>query len=76
MVVSYTTLSGWAKKYKSDGLTFLDDQPCPGRPVGLSVEDRAKITAIVCSTPPDGYVRWSLRLLADEVAAAARLSWV
>ena len=27
----------------------------------------AKITAIACSTPPDGQARWSLRLLADHV---------
>ncbi|WKN43787.1 helix-turn-helix domain-containing protein [Tunicatimonas pelagia] len=64
--VSYVTLSGWAKKYKAGGLTFLDDQPRSGRPVGLSGEDRAKITALACSTPPEGYARWSLRLLADK----------
>lgn len=65
--VSYPTVLGWSKKYKSEGLTFLDDKPRPGRPIGLSGADRAKITALACSEPPKGYARWSLRLLADKL---------
>ena len=61
------TISTWAKKYKKDGLKFLEDKPRTGRPVGLSGTDRAKITAIACSAPPKGYARWSLRLLADKL---------
>lgn len=64
---NYVTVSSWAKKYKAVGLSFLDDKPRSGRPLGLSGEDRAKITAIACSKPPDGYARWSLRLLADKL---------
>jgi hypothetical protein len=30
-------------------------------------EQRAKITALACSKAPEGYGRWSLRLLADKV---------
>lgn len=65
--VSRPTIKSWADKYKEEGLVFLNDKPRPGRPIGLSGEDRAKITAIACSTPPDGYARWSLRLLADKL---------
>ena len=65
--VSYVTVFNWAKKYKSGGLEFLDDKPRPGRPVGLSGEERAKITALACSEPPEGYARWSLRLLSDKL---------
>jgi transposase len=65
--VSYSTISGWAAKYKSGGLSFLEDKPRSGRPIGLSGEDRAKITAIACSDPPPGYARWSLRLLAGKL---------
>jgi len=64
---SYGAVLSWAKKYRADGLSFLDDKPRPGRPVVLSGEDRAKITAIACSDPPEGYTRWSLRLLADKL---------
>lgn len=65
--VSYPTMLSWAKKYRSEGLAFLEDKPRSGRPVGLSGEDRAKITALACSDPPVGYARWSLRLLADKL---------
>ena len=65
--MSYPTVLSWAKKYNSEGLKFLDDKPRSGRPVGLSGEERAKITALACSDPPEGYARWSLRLLSDKL---------
>jgi len=65
--VSYQTVSTWSTKYNSEGLTFLDDKPRSGRPIGITGEERAKITSIACSEPPKGYARWSLRLLADRV---------
>ena len=61
------TVASWASKYKSEGLAFLEDAPRSGRPKGLSGSDRAKVTALACSTPPEGYARWSLRLLADKL---------
>jgi len=65
--VSHPTVKKWRDRYQKEGLTFLDDRPRSGRPIRLSGEDRAKITAIACSDPPEGYARWSLRLLADKV---------
>ena len=44
----------------------IAEKPRPGRPSKLTPEQRAKITALACSTPPAGYARWSLRLLADR----------
>lgn len=64
---SYITVLNWAKKYRSEGLSFLDDQPRSGRPISLSGADRAKITALACSEPPKGHARWSLRLIADKL---------
>lgn len=61
------TVSNWVSKYKADGLSFLDEAPRSGRPPGLSGEQRAKVTALACSDPPEGYARWSLRLLADKL---------
>ena len=60
------TASTWAKKYQDSGLAFLTDQARPGRPRGIDGLQRAKITALACSDPPEGYERWSLRLLADK----------
>ena len=65
--MSYPTIHGWGKKYNLEGLTFLKDKSRTGRPLGLTGEQKAKITALACSTPPEGYARWSLRILADRV---------
>ena len=65
--MSYPTIHGWGKKYNLEGLSFLNDKPRTGRPLGLTGEQKAKITALACSTPPEGYARWSLRILADRV---------
>ena len=37
-----------------------------GRPIEIDGQQRAKITALACSQPPEGYAQWSLRLLADK----------
>lgn len=65
--MSYPAVHTWGKKYRKEGLTFLEDKQRSGRPIGISGEDRAKVTALACSTPPKGYARWSLRLLADRL---------
>lgn len=64
--VSYPTLLTWAALYKQKGLKVLEDLPRSGRPIQFNGEQRAKITALACSEPPEGYARWSLRLLADK----------
>jgi len=65
--VTIPTISGWAAKYLANGLAVLQDQPRSGRPIEIDGKHRAKITALACSTPPEGHARWSLRLLADQV---------
>ena len=65
--VNHVSLSQWASHYRQTGLDFLTDKPRSGRPAGLSGEDKAKVTALACSKPPEGYARWSLRLLADRL---------
>jgi transposase len=64
--VTQITLSTWAKKYRESGLEFLVDKPRSGRPVEIDGNQRAKITALACSDPPEGYAEWNLRLLADK----------
>ncbi|MDJ0756125.1 MAG: helix-turn-helix domain-containing protein [Ardenticatenaceae bacterium] len=60
------SVSTWAKKYREQGLAGLDDKPIPGRPITISGEERAKVTALACSDAPEGHSQWSLRLLADK----------
>jgi len=65
--LSYQSVSGWAKKYKSDGLAFLKDKPRSGRPLEIDALQKAKVTALACSEPPEGHAKWTLRLLADKL---------
>jgi putative transposase len=64
--VSTVSVSSWAKEYRERGLQVLQDQPRSGRPIVIDGQQRAKITALACSEPPEGYAQWSLRLLADK----------
>ena len=67
LAVSAATVERTRRHYVKNGLeSALNEQPRSGRPREISGETRAKITALACSTPPEGYGRWSLRLLADK----------
>lgn len=65
--VSRVTVMAWRDKYKEQGLKSLEDAPRSGRPPEISGRQRAKITALACSEPPEGRARWNLRLLADKI---------
>jgi len=66
--VSDDSVAQWRNRYQAKGLeAALYDQPRSGRPIEIDGLERAKITALATSTPPDGYGQWSLRLLADKV---------
>ena len=76
--VAYQTVATWRDNYKAEKLDSLCDKPRSGRPVEISGESRAQITALACSDAPAGYARWSLRLLADkavELGYVERLSY-
>ncbi len=64
--VTIPTISNWAAQYAENGLKVLHDQNREGRPVEIDGNQRAKITALACSEPPEGYGRWNLRLLANK----------
>ena len=54
-------------KYVTGGLEVaLNEKPRSGRPLQISGEARAQVTALACTKPPEGYATWSLRLLADK----------
>jgi transposase len=61
------TVSVLRNKYKEMGLRCLEDAPRSGRPIVISGEQRAQITALACSDAPEGHARWDLRLLADKI---------
>lgn len=56
---------GW--KYLKGGLqNALYEKPRPGKERALSEEQATKIIAMVCSDPPEGRSRWTVRLITGE----------
>jgi putative transposase len=65
--ISTQSVFNLKRRFLDGGLeTALYDKPRSGRPIEIDGLQRAKVTALACSTPPQGYARWSLRLLADK----------
>src|SRR4051794_23051979 len=63
--VSLQTIFNVKRRYLAAGFdAALFDRPRSGRPIRIDGAQRARITALACSTPPEGHARWSLRLLA------------
>lgn len=67
--VNYNCVARWARRYREEGLAMLEDKRRSGRPPYFAGSQRAKITALACSTPPEGHARWSVRLLQDRAVA-------
>ncbi len=65
--LSVATVYNLKRRYLTDGLdAALVDQPRAGKPRTIDGVARAKVTALACSSAPDGHARWTLRLLADK----------
>ena len=61
---SYSTIERTRKKYVEDGLkTALNEKPRSGAPKSLDGRGEALLIATVCSAPPEGRTRWTMRLL-------------
>ena len=66
--VCLATIFYTRRRYCQEGLEgALNEKTRSGQPTKYNGKQTAKITAIACSTPPEGHARWSLRLLADRV---------
>ena len=56
-----------ARRYEQGGLErALYDKQRPGAEALLSHQQRQRIIAMVCSDPPRGRARWTVRLVAEE----------
>jgi transposase len=66
--VGTATVGRIRKRFVEQGLEqALREQPRPGQRRKLSGKQEAHMIAVACSTPPEGHVRWTLRLLAGKV---------
>ena len=66
--ICLATIFNIRRHYHEEGLErAIGEGARSGQPPKFKGKAAKKITAIACSTPPDGQARWSLRLLADHV---------
>jgi len=57
-----------AKRFVEEGLeSALRPKPQENRARKVDGDVEAHVIALACSKPPDGYERWSIRLLRDEI---------
>jgi putative transposase len=55
------------QRYEKEGLErALYEKPRPGAVPLLDPRERQRIIAMVCSDPPEGFARWTVRLVAQE----------
>ena len=68
LLISAATVARVRKRFVEEGLeAAINDQPRPGRERKLDGKQEAHLVAIACSSPPEGHVNWTLRLLAGKV---------
>jgi hypothetical protein len=61
------TVSKLRKRFGKNRLEVIHDKSRSGRPKIIDGNVEAHVIAIVCSTPPEGRERWTMRLVADRV---------
>ena len=67
--VSQPTVARVRKQFVEQGLAAALNRRPPRRLYQRKLDgaQEARLIALTCSTPPDGFARWSLRLLADKL---------
>ena len=65
--ISPTTVQRIGRRYVKEGLrSALRERARPAQPRLLTAKDEARIIAMVCSRPPVGHARWTVRLITAE----------
>jgi transposase len=69
-MVSQGTIYNLKERYFGAGLDrALYEKPRTGAKPKIDGEVEAHLIALTCSDPPEGYDRWTLRLLADKLVS-------
>lgn len=64
---STSTVGRVRRRYCEEGLdAALSERPRPGGSSKLSEKQAQRVVALACTDPPEGFARWSLRLLTSE----------
>ena len=65
---SAATVGNICRRFIREGLeAAFSEKPRPGKPPKVTAEVEAHLVAIVCSAPPPGHLRWTLRMLANRI---------
>lgn len=65
---THTTIAGIAKRFVFEGLeAALGRKTHNNHRRKVTGDIEARICSIACSTPPDGYSRWTMQMIADEL---------
>jgi transposase len=66
--VSRPTVERVRRKYVTEGLNAALNRKQPDRDYQRKIDgrDEAHLIALVCGDPPEGYAKWSMRLLAER----------
>jgi transposase len=65
--VTRKTVRAIARRYEDEGLeSALYEKPRPGKPRSLDPSQNQRVIAMVCSPPPEGHARWTVRLITTE----------
>jgi transposase len=76
-MVSRGTVSNIKKRYLKGGIEqSMYDRPRPGARPKIDGEVEAQLVALVCSDPPEGQERWTLRLLADRLVEMQAVDYI
>lgn len=65
-VTVYHTIRDYSEKGIEQTLSYAKREN-PPRPAIVSGEKEARIVALACSEPPEGFGRWTVRLLTEKV---------
>jgi transposase len=78
MAVSQPTVARVRRQYVEQGLEVALNRRSPRREYRrkLDGEQEAHLIALACGAPPEGYGRWSLRLLADRLVELEQVETV
>ena len=65
---SRATVGTICRRFATEGMeSALSEKPRPGQVPKITGDIEAKLIALVCSDPPEGHARWTLRLLASQM---------
>lgn len=68
VLCSLKTVRNIRHRFLAGGIAAaVNDKGWPGAPPKFTGEVEAQLTVLACSDPPDGFARWTLRLLADQM---------